>query len=85
MEHCLGLIDGHSGFPLTLESLLVIGEVARSNIHIAQPYLEQITHLVCRKLLSDQDSGIQIRCAKVLCLVGASILQEMDKDDRGIN
>jgi hypothetical protein len=81
LEHCLALIDGQSGFPLTLESLLVIGEVARSNIRVAQPYFQHIVQSVCRKLLADQDSGIQIRCAKALALVGASILQEMEKED----
>ena len=83
LEHCLALIDGQSGFPLTLECLLVIGEVARSNIRVAQSYLQNIVQSVCRKLLTDQDSGIQIRCAKALALVGASILQEMEKEDNG--
>ncbi|KAI9561255.1 hypothetical protein GHT06_012211 [Daphnia sinensis] len=81
LEHCLTLIDGQAGFPLTLESLLVIGEVARSNIRVAQPYFQHIVRSICHKLLTDQDSGIQIRCAKALALVGASILQEMEKED----
>ncbi|KAK4004717.1 hypothetical protein OUZ56_006443 [Daphnia magna] len=81
LEHCLTLIDGQSGFPLTLESLLVIGEVTRSNIRVAQPYFQHIVRSICHKLLTDQDSGIQIRCAKALALVGASILQEMEKED----
>ena len=68
---------------MTLESLLVIGEVARSNIRVAQPYFHHIVRSVCRKLLTDQDLGIQIRCAKALALVGASILQEMEKEDNG--
>lgn len=79
----MALIDGQSGFPLTLESLLVIGEVSRSNIRVAQPYFQHTVHSVCRKLLTDQDSGIQIRCVKSLALIGASILQEMDKEDPG--
>lgn len=83
LEHCLTLIDGQSGFPLTLESLLVIGEVTRSNIRVAQPYFQHIVRSICHKLLTDQDSGIQIRCAKALALVGASILQEMEKEDSG--
>uniref|UniRef100_A0A0P5G552 HEAT repeat-containing protein 6 n=4 Tax=Daphnia magna TaxID=35525 RepID=A0A0P5G552_9CRUS len=81
LEHCLTLIDGQSGFPLTLESLLVIGEVTRSNIRVAQPYFQHIVRSICHKLLTDQDSGIQIRCGKALALVGASILQEMEKED----
>lgn len=68
---------------MTLESLLVIGEVTRSNIRVAQPYFQHIVRSVCLKLLTDQDFGIQIRCAKVLGLIGASILQEMDKEDSG--
>ena len=79
----MSLIDGQSGFPLTLESLLVIGETVRSNIRIAQPYLQHIARSVCHKLLADHDSGIQIRCTKALALVGASILQEVEKEDSG--
>ena len=64
-----------------LESLLLIGEVTRSNIQLSQPYLHQIVHSICRKLLTDRDSGIQIRSAKALALVCSSILQEMDKEE----
>lgn len=67
-----------------LESLLVIGEVTRSNLQLSQPYLNDIVHSICRKLVADGDPGIQIRCAKALSLVCSSILQEMDKEDGGL-
>jgi len=82
LEHCLALIDRQVGFPQTLESLLVIGEVTRSNIELSQPYIEHIVHSICEKLLTN-DPGIQIRCAKALALVCSGILQEMDKDESG--
>ena len=77
-------MEESSGFPLTLESLLVIGEVTRSNLQLSQPYLSAIVHSITQKLLNDQDSGVQIRCAKALSLVCSSILQEMEKLDQGI-
>ena len=83
LEQCLSLIQVHSGFPLTLESLLVLGEVSRTNIQLAQPYLEAIIRGICQKLQSDNDPGIQIRGAKALALVCCSILQEMEKEDGG--
>lgn len=79
----MNLVQAQSGFPLTLESLLVLGEVSRSNIQLAQYHVEAIVHVICHKMQNDSDTGIQIRCAKVLALVCSSILQEMDKDETG--
>merc|ERR1740128_505181 len=81
LEHCLSLIETPCVFPLTLESLLVIGEVTRCNIKLAQPYMDEIVKCICLKILQDHDPGIKIRCAKVLSLVCSSILQEMEKEE----
>lgn len=81
LEHCLSQIEAPCGFPLTLESLLVIGEVTRCNIELAQLYMEKIVKCICLRLLQDTDPGIQIRCAKALSLVCSSILQEMEKEE----
>ena len=83
MEHCLSVIEEQSGFPLTLESLLVVGEVTRCNIKLAQPYIDKIVRFICLKLVHDSDPGIQIRCAKALGLACSSILQEMEKEENG--
>ena len=81
IETCLLLIESQSGFPLTLESLLVLGEVTRCNIQLSRPYIRQIVHAISNRLQDPSDVGIQIRCAKALALVCCSILQEMDKED----
>lgn len=79
----MSVVTGHCGFSLTLESLLVLGQVSRWHLRLAQPYIGRVVHSICDKMIVDDDVGIQIRCAKALALVCSSILQEMDKDEGG--
>lgn len=76
-------MSGSSGFPLTLECLLVIGEVSRSNISLAQPYISDIIGAICKKIRECNDVGVEIRAIKSLTLVCSSILQEMEKVEDG--